>query len=86
MDNDTSSTVFKGLKILVSSAPLHCEIVIERERARGLEICDRRNEEKNGQRPDATSPKPTGEKGGQNTSERPPYQIAARASIDHQIG
>jgi hypothetical protein len=23
---------------------LHCEVVIERERARGLEICDRRSE------------------------------------------
>lgn len=23
---------------------LHCEVVIERERSRGLEICDRRNE------------------------------------------
>jgi hypothetical protein len=22
----------------------HCDIVIERERARGLEVCDRRNE------------------------------------------
>jgi hypothetical protein len=26
----------------IELCPLHCEIVIERERARGLEICDRR--------------------------------------------
>jgi hypothetical protein len=28
----------------ISKCTRHCEIVIERERARGLEICDRRNE------------------------------------------
>jgi hypothetical protein len=28
----------------IELCPLHCEIVIERERSRGLEICDRRNE------------------------------------------
>jgi hypothetical protein len=28
----------------IELCPLHCENVIERERARGLEICDRRDE------------------------------------------
>jgi hypothetical protein len=28
----------------IELCPLHCEIVIGRERARGLEICDRRSE------------------------------------------
>jgi len=28
----------------IELCPLHCDVVIERERARGLEICDRRNE------------------------------------------
>jgi hypothetical protein len=28
----------------IELCPLHCEIVIERERSRGLEICDGRNE------------------------------------------
>jgi hypothetical protein len=28
----------------IELCPLHCEVVIERERSRGLEICDRRNE------------------------------------------
>jgi hypothetical protein len=28
----------------IELCPLHCEIVIKRERARGLEICDRRGE------------------------------------------
>ena len=28
----------------IELCPLHCEIVIERERSRGLEISDRRNE------------------------------------------
>ena len=28
----------------IELCPRHCQIVIERERARGLEICDRRDE------------------------------------------
>jgi hypothetical protein len=36
----TAETWFDKSKL----CPLHCEIVIERERSRGLEICDRRNE------------------------------------------
>ena len=28
----------------IELSPLHCEFVIERERKRGLEICDRRSE------------------------------------------
>jgi hypothetical protein len=28
----------------IELCPLHCEVVIQRERARGLEISDRRNE------------------------------------------
>ena len=28
----------------IELCPLRCQIVIERERSRGLEICDRRNE------------------------------------------
>jgi hypothetical protein len=28
----------------IELCPLHCQIVIERERIRGLEICDRRKE------------------------------------------
>src|SRR5208282_1271438 len=36
---------------------LHCETVIERERARGLEICDRRNEQRPCRSRSAPSPR-----------------------------
>ena len=59
----------------IELCPPHCEIVIERERARELEICDRRNEiaslsslsrESKKERADAHEsaiPKPIGERG-----------------------
>src|ERR1035437_7275266 len=77
----------------IELCPQHCNIVIERERSRGLEICDRRgksrpcrsvfasreSKKRTGQRVNA-SPTPIGERGA-DTRQRSPSLPNCRASV-----
>jgi hypothetical protein len=75
---------------------VHCEIVIERERARGLEISDRRDEQRSplclrftgrelGQREEPRQPNADWCKGGRHQQGLLFYQSGARASIGSRI-
>jgi hypothetical protein len=81
----------------IELCPLHCQIAIERERARALEICYRRDESrpfsfvfasresKKGRASESTPARCRLVKLGPKPSQHPFYHIAARASIDAGI-